>query len=203
MKQWSWRKKPYRKSNLHLISEKLNNGHLLFMDNFFYGFPLVSKLLANKTYCKQTVQLVWLCLPDEVKSAKLRKGETISRYAEDVMIGKWKDKRVVTYLSTQYENNIVDFHTRRNTVVRKPLPIIQYNAYMSGVDRAHQLLSYIHAKGKPFDGIQKFTIHIFQMMLLNAHNLHNKYETKMSSALLLSPQLKALLKKGCVWAYIR
>lgn len=165
---------------LHLLREKLNNGHSVFMDNFYNGFPLASKLLANQTYCTGTIQLGRLHLPADVVTAKLKKGETIARYAEGVMIGKWKDKRVVTYLSTEYENEMVEFNTRRGTVVNKPLPIIHYNAYMSGVDRADQLLSYYPCERKTLRWYKKIVIHVIQMMLLNAHNLYNKYETKMS-----------------------
>lgn len=34
----------------HLMREKLNNGHSLYIDNFYNGFSLASKLLANQTY---------------------------------------------------------------------------------------------------------------------------------------------------------
>lgn len=44
-------------------------------------------------------------------------------YAEGVMGGKWNDKRDVKFISTEFENDMVDFRTRRQTVIRKPLPI--------------------------------------------------------------------------------
>uniref|UniRef100_A0A1B6MK50 PiggyBac transposable element-derived protein domain-containing protein n=1 Tax=Graphocephala atropunctata TaxID=36148 RepID=A0A1B6MK50_9HEMI len=96
------------------------------------------------------------------------------------MVGKWWDKQVVTYLSTQFENNMVDFITRRNKTVKKPLAISQYNVYMSGVDRADQLLPYYPCERKTLRWYKKIMIHIIHMMLLNAHNLHNKYEVKMT-----------------------
>jgi len=33
---------------LHLMSEKLNNGHALYMDNFYNSFDLASKLIEKK-----------------------------------------------------------------------------------------------------------------------------------------------------------
>lgn len=96
------------------------------------------------------------------------------------MVGKWNDKRVVTFISTEFESDMVDFFTRRQTIVRKSLPIIQYNAYLSGVDRADHLLSYYPCDRKTMRWYKKIIIHIFQTMLLNSHNLYNKYETKMS-----------------------
>lgn len=166
---------------LHLLKEKLNNGHSVYMENFYNGIPLALKLLANKTYCTGIIQLDRLFLPHAVKTAKLKKGETIARYREGVMVGKWQHgKHVVTYLSTQFENNMVDYHTKRGSIIRKPLPIIHINANMSGEDRSDQLLSYYPCENQTFRWYKKIMIHIIQMMLLNAYNLHNKHEAKMS-----------------------
>lgn len=165
---------------LHLLEEKLNNGHSVYMDKFYNGIPLALKLLASKTYCTGTIQLDRLFLPHAVKTAKLQKGETIARYGEGVMVGKWQNKCTVTYLSTQFDNEMVNFHTKRGTIVRKPLPIIDCNAKMSGVDKSDQLLSYYPCEKNSFQWYKKIMIHIIQMMLWNAYNLHNKYEDKMS-----------------------
>lgn len=51
---------------------------------------------------------------------------------------------------------------------------------MSGVDRSDQLLFYYPCEKKTLQWNKKIIIHIFQMMLLlNTHNLYNKYETKL------------------------
>lgn len=150
------------------------------MDNFYNSYLLAAKLLAYKTYCTGTLRLDRKLVPPAVKEAKLKKGETIQRYSGGVMQGKWKDKRVVSYISTQFENEMVDFVDRRNKTVRKPLPIIQYNAYMSGVDRADQLMAYYPCERKTLRWYKKIIVHILHMMLLNAHNLYNKYEQKMT-----------------------
>lgn len=84
----------------------------------------------------------------QLKNAKLRKGETIARYSSGVMIGKWKDKRDVAYISTEFENQMVDVQTKRNETSRKPLPITKYNAYMSGIDRQDQMMSYYLSEWK-------------------------------------------------------
>ncbi|XP_046684986.1 piggyBac transposable element-derived protein 4-like [Homalodisca vitripennis] len=165
---------------LYLLQEKLNNGHSIFMDNFYNSYLLASKLLARNTYCTGTLRLDRKNVPNDIQSAKLKRGETVARYGNSVMIGKWRDKRVVTYISTEFENEMVDFITKHKTTLKKPLPIIQYNAYMSGVDRADQLLSYYPCERKTMRWYKKIFIHILQMMLLNAHNLHNKYQRKIN-----------------------
>lgn len=123
------------------MREKLNNmvirctWKISTMDFLWHQNYLQTKLIVQ-------APLKRLYLPDDVKTVVLRKGEKSEGYAEGVMVGKWNDKRVVTFISKEFENDMVDFRTRRQTVVRKPLPIIQYNAYLSGVDMADQLLSY-------------------------------------------------------------
>ncbi|XP_046687886.1 piggyBac transposable element-derived protein 4-like [Homalodisca vitripennis] len=58
---------------LHLMRGKLNHGHSLYMDNFYNSFPLAYQLLRKKTYCTGTLRADRKYLPDEVKSAKVKK----------------------------------------------------------------------------------------------------------------------------------
>lgn len=58
------------------------------------------------------------------------------------MVGKWRNKRQVTYIPTEFINDIVVSHNRRGQPRHKPLPIVHYNAEIKGVDRNDQLLAY-------------------------------------------------------------
>lgn len=78
-------------------------------------------------------------IPDEVRNAKLLKGETVVKYGEGLMVASWKGKRKVMYLSTEYENVNVTISNKRNEERVKPLPIVKYNAFMKGVDRSDQV----------------------------------------------------------------
>lgn len=156
---------------MHLMRGKLNEGHALFMDNYYNSFPLASSLLSKKTYCTGTLRLDRKHLPEEVKAAKPKKGETIARYSEGVMVGKWKDKRVVSYLSTQYENTMAISTNRRQVQREKPLPIVQYNAHMKGVNRNDQLMSYYPMEHKSLRWYKKVFVHFIQMTMVNAYKL--------------------------------
>lgn len=57
-------------------------------------------------------------IPQNVKSAILKRGETTTRYGESVIIDKWKDKHLGTYISTGYANEMVVFNTKSNIVVQ-------------------------------------------------------------------------------------
>lgn len=89
------------------------------------------------------------------------------------MVGKWNDKRVVTFISTDFENDMVDFRTRRQTVLRKPLPIIQYNAYLSGewIGLTNSFLT-MHVTMRWY---KKIIIHIFQMKATGEKSTESKF----------------------------
>jgi hypothetical protein len=47
--------------------------------------------------------------PKQVTTAKLKAGETVANYASGVLVAKWRDKRDVTFISTEFENRLVDY----------------------------------------------------------------------------------------------
>jgi len=160
---------------LHLMDEKLNTGHSIFMDNFYNSYDLAQKLLEKNTYCTGTLRANRLNTPKDVVTAKLKVGETVSKYSNNVMIGKWKDKREVTYISSEFENDMVPTTNRKGRETLKPLPIKQYNKFMSGIDRQDQMNSYYLFTRKTIRWYKKLGIHIIQMLLLNSYNLYNQY----------------------------
>ncbi|XP_046683594.1 piggyBac transposable element-derived protein 2-like [Homalodisca vitripennis] len=134
--------------------------------------PLSANLLANGKYCTGTLRTNRKHLPDAVKEAKLGKGETLERYADGVMVAKWRDKRTVTYMSTEFENVLVTSNNRHNVAPVKPLPIVQYNAHMKGVDWQNQMLAYYPCEHKSLRWYKKIFVHVIEMMLINAFKLH-------------------------------
>lgn len=94
------------------------------------------------------------------------------------MIGKWKDKRDVTYISTEFKNEMVNIQTRRGAEKEKPLAICEYNKYMGGVDRQDQLMAYYPATRKTLRWYKKLSIHVLLLLLLNSHIIFNKYSGK-------------------------
>ena len=90
-------------------------------------------------------------------------------------MGKWKDRRDVHYISTEFCNNMVESRNKRGEVKIKPEPIANYNKFMSGIDRQDQMLSYYPCERKTIRWPTKLFIHIYQMCLLNAFHIHNTY----------------------------
>lgn len=87
---------------MNLMKGKLNNGHSLYMDNFYNSVDLAHKLLLKQTYYTGTLRMNRKNNPKVVTSKKLKTGEMISKYSNDgIRVFKWKDKREVLGLSTE------------------------------------------------------------------------------------------------------
>ncbi|KAG8242288.1 hypothetical protein J6590_069180 [Homalodisca vitripennis] len=78
------------------------------------------------------------------------------------MVAKSRDKRTVTDMSTEFENVLVTSNNRCNVAPVKPLPIVQYNAHVKGVDLHNQNVSLIPL----------YLFMVYKMMLINAFKLH-------------------------------
>lgn len=133
---------------LHLMQENLDVGHSLYMDNYYNSYDLACTLLSRNTYCTGTLRVNRKNNPVDVKQAHLKKGETIARHANGIMITKWKDNREVFYISTEFNNNLVKYFNRRRQEKEKPEAIIKYNSFMGGIDRKDQMMSYYPCERK-------------------------------------------------------
>lgn len=90
---------------------------------------------------------------------------------------------------------MVDTKNKRGDKKKKPLPIIKYNDYMSGVDRQDQLMSYYPCERKTFRWYKKVGIHILQQLLLNSYLLYCQNERKIPFYNFRLNIIRSLLKK--------
>lgn len=169
-----------KKIVMHLLSDYLDQGHSIFMDNFYNSFDLAKMLLARNTYCTGTLRKGRKGSANDVICAKLKKGESKAMYLDHILIGKWRDKREVIYISSEFENDMTTVMSRNGIEKEKPLPIAMYNKYMGGVDKQDQLMAYYPVIRKTLRWYKKLAIHIFQLLLINSHILYNKYHEKMT-----------------------
>lgn len=158
-----------------LLQEKLGVGHSLYMDNFYNSVKLANDLLENKTYVTGTLRANRKGNPAEVVAKKLNKGELVAQFnAEGICVIKWKDRREILAISTEFNGQMEEVTTRRGQVLMKPKIINQYNMFMAGVDQCDQMLSYYSCEHKTLIWYKKVAIHIFQIMLLNSFHLYKK-----------------------------
>ncbi|KAJ8967170.1 hypothetical protein NQ314_003059 [Rhamnusium bicolor] len=164
-----------KKVVLGLMENHLNCGHSIFMDNFYVSVGLAKELLRKKIYCTGTLRGNRKGNPKEIVNAKLQKGQSLAKYQNGVLVGKWKDKRDVLYLSTEFKNKLVENENKRGDKITRPLTILKYKEYMSGVDRKDQMMAYYPCKRKTLRWYKKLGIHLFQLILVNSHYLYNKH----------------------------
>lgn len=127
---------------LHLTSEKLNNDHAIYTDNFYNSYNFASKLILKNTLCTGTLRLNRKSTPKDVVLLKSKKGKTVARYSQSVVIGKWKDKRDVAYIYTEFKNNVIlSKNLNGKEKYLKSEPISNYNRFMSEIDRQDQMMS--------------------------------------------------------------
>lgn len=158
-----------------LMEGKLNCGHSLYMDNFYNSVLLAKKLLENETYCTGTLRASLRDNPKEVTEQKLKRDENISVFNRGVHVGKWKDKRPVLYISTEYDNKFATIKTKSQKEVLKPEVIVQYNKFMSGVDHQDQLLAYYPCERKTIRWYKKLFIHVLQLFMINSYKLYLRF----------------------------
>lgn len=163
---------------LSLVRGLEGNGHALYMDNFYNSYALCQTLLEKKIYVTGTLRKDRKSNPKDVVNAKLKKGEVTTKYCNGVAVSKWHDKRDVLFLSTEFQQEMVEVTTRRGDVMEKPLAIVKYNENMSGIDKQDQMLAYYPSERKTLRWYKKLAIHFLSMLLINSHSLYNTHSTK-------------------------
>lgn len=160
---------------LALMAEKLVNGHSLFMDNFYNSVKLTEELLRRKTYVTGTLSSNRKGNPQEVVKKKLKKGELVVQFnSKGICVVKWKDRREILAISSEYNARIQSVATQRGQQKEKPALINKYNSFMSGVDHCDQMLSYYSCEHKTLIWYKKLAIHIFLIILLTSYYLFKK-----------------------------
>ncbi|KAF2902726.1 hypothetical protein ILUMI_03459 [Ignelater luminosus] len=111
--------------------------------------------------------------PKEVLDAKLKKGKIIGMQNNtDVIVTKWKYKRVVLMLSTKHTAEMVDVHQRRE-VAQKPALVVDYNKSKGFIDIYDHIKFYFTASWKLVKWYRKITIELLLgSATVNAYIVH-------------------------------
>ena len=117
-----------------------SKGYRVFTDNFYSSPALFRDLLEEGFEACGTLRSNRKGIPDDVKTAQLRKGETQFSKDDYFLFMKWRDKRDVLMMSTFHDDTFIEKHrrTRLSTdgveVIKKPAVVEEYNQNMGGVD---------------------------------------------------------------------
>ncbi|KAJ8940578.1 hypothetical protein NQ314_010656 [Rhamnusium bicolor] len=158
---------------LTLLREKFSVGHAIYMENSYNSVKLTEDLLDKKTYVTGTLRANKKGNPADILKYQLKKGESINQHNnQGICVMKWKDRREMLAISSEFNGELEEVTTQRGQVQRKPQLINKYNNSMSGVDHADQMLAYYSCEHKTFVWFKKLAIHMFQIMLLNFYHLY-------------------------------
>lgn len=88
-----------------LIKPYLNRGHKLFIDNWYSLPSLANYLHTRKTNVTGAARKNRKGMP--TLSTKLKVGQTESQYTKNMLVIRWKDRRDIFMLTTQFEDKMV------------------------------------------------------------------------------------------------
>ena len=156
----------------------LGKGHHVYMDNYYSSPELFSELHYKETFACGTCRSNQKNMPKSVTKANLKKkGQCVFRRNGPLLCIKWKEKKDVVMLSTVHEAIFVETGCvdREGKKIEKPECVYYYCGRMGGVDLSDQLLNYYSFLRKSMKWSRKLLIHLFNLVILNAHILNRHY----------------------------
>ncbi|KAG0437452.1 PiggyBac transposable element-derived protein 4 [Dictyocoela muelleri] len=145
----------------------------LYMDNYYNSVSLSKNLLEKKIYTTGTLRLNrggprnLVNLKNQVVVMN-----KIVLQNENLQILIWFDRKPVVLISNCYDCNEVVSGKKKEI----PKVIDEYNRYMGGVDKFDQMIKYYPLKRKTNRWTQKFSMHIFELLLHNCYVLYKKFK---------------------------
>ncbi|XP_023213047.1 piggyBac transposable element-derived protein 4-like [Centruroides sculpturatus] len=152
---------------LTLMESLLNQGHRLYVDNFYASPKLFDALVEKKTDAVGTVRRNRKGMP---KKLTLRNDTLAAYYRKKLMALKWLSRREVYMLSTVHDDSMKTYNN-----ICKPEVIIDYNRGMGGVDLSDQrITNYSLARRKTKKCYKKFFFHLLDITILNSFIIYKK-----------------------------
>jgi len=165
-----------------LLKQYFDKGHTIYMDRFYTSPMVLEYLWDNKTNGVGTVMANRKGLPkDTVVNVKLKKGEmAFGRNGPQICI-KWKDTRDVLVMSTCHSADMapVTVKARGGPIQKfKPVAIIDYNKYKTGVDHGDQMITYYPFKRKTLKWWKKMFFYLFKVSVVNSFIIYKHYASQ-------------------------
>ena len=164
-----------------MLSSSVNEtGYHIYTDRFYTSPTLCEELRKKSFHLTGTVLPRRKGMPQDFrkKKQKPKLHEVIAfRQNDDTMALQWKDKRVITMLSTMYNTQCEDvvrtMGPNTATTISKPVVISQYTKFMGGVDRAdHYCGSYAFLR-KTSKWWRKMFFWLLEVAIVNSYILFN------------------------------
>ncbi|XP_072143441.1 piggyBac transposable element-derived protein 4-like [Dermacentor andersoni] len=170
-----------------LAEDYLDQGYIIYLDNFYTSTSLFVHLLERKTLACGTTRKDRRGFPAELKDTqwekKAKRGDVRWLRDQDVLYLQWKDKRVVHMMSTAHTANKFVLAKRRRKVnnkweevsVKKPMLIDKYNVGMLGVDKSDQLIGTYNVLMKCVRWWKTLFFHSIDIAVVNSFILFDEH----------------------------
>ena len=157
---------------ISLCDELLNEGRLLFTDNWYTSIPLAKYLKQRRTDLCGTLRKNRRELPQQVIQQRVTRGQIAAQQNDCITVLKWFDKREVHMLSTCHNHEMRMSGGYRN--ILKPKMILTYNEGKKGIDIADQLASYNSPVRKTLVWYKKIAADLLAISVVNAILVYNE-----------------------------
>ncbi|CAF1349211.1 unnamed protein product [Didymodactylos carnosus] len=158
-----------------LMEKYLHVGHVLYLDNWYSSPTLYETLHDMKTGACGTVRSDSIGLRKILK--KLKAGEKVSQFTDNLLYLRWYDKREINMLTTIHNDDMIrteKINHITNEPVVKPRCIVDYNSNMGAVDNTDMQVSFSECVRKTIKWNKKLFFHIMDMTLLNAYIMYKE-----------------------------
>lgn len=155
-------------------------GYHIFTDRFYTSPTLAEELLKVGCFLTGTIMTNRKGLPATIKKPKLVVGQKIAYRRNKCLVLGWRDKRVVTMLSTKHSSASQSTRRRRRGTdeIDKPTIILDYNRNMGGVDVADQYATSYCFLRKSLKWWRKLFFWGLETSIVNSYIIYNNYAAK-------------------------
>ena len=149
-----------------MMKDYLEEGRVLYLDNYYMTPKLTQFLLDHGTYTVGTVRANRRNFSKDLGAAVIDKGTSMFYSSNDVLAVKYRSNKnksdgkpkVVHLLTSKHRNEVGNTgkKTRDGETIKKPLCVMDYNIHMGRVDKIDQQLHQVHSLRKSYKWYKKF-----------------------------------------------
>ncbi|GFO32783.1 PiggyBac transposable element-derived protein 4 [Plakobranchus ocellatus] len=174
---------------MRLLQPLLDQGYRLYVDNYYCCPDLRNQMQGRNTMLVGTCRKNRVGMSADLFQNRQRPGDFDFRRKRQLVATQWFDKKEVVTLSTIHQPQLTET-IGRYEVKEKPLAVIDYIKFMSGVDHSDQLLSYFPMRRRSQKWWKKPFFYLLTLVgvqttiLLNKHRTqHRRRRTNLASVL--------------------
>ena len=186
-----------------LMGDSLDQGYLLYLDNFYTSIGLATYLLERQTAMCGTVCSNRVGLPADLKALNVPKGTFAFRRRGKCLLLKYHDKKVVLMLSTMHDASSVPTRKRDRDgrQFHRLAANHSYNQFMGGVDKNDSMVETHTSIRRNAKWYKKLGFHYIEEALQNAFIIakrhlrinHYAFQKEAARALLVAGDAEACI----------